>query len=366
MMPISNYAVITALLIVCACCPPAVAAVRYTVTDLATLGGSTSFAYGINSRGQVAGLASVEFDVGLRAFLYDGAMRDLGTLGGTHSFGSYGWDINDNGHVTGWARTPVEAQHAFLYDGTMHDLGTLGGTYSIGQSINSNGLVTGWSETVDGGQHVFLYDGAMHDLAVLGGFANTSSIGYGINDHGHVTGAFDTVGDALHLHAFLYDGVFHDLGTLGGTSSEARAINAQGNVVGFANTVQNANTHAFLYDGTMHDLGVEGLNSAAYGINSNGHVVGQASNVNGLAYAFLYTIGTGMVDLNSLIDPSLGHELLYATDINDAGQIIGFGVIGGQYHAFMLTPVPEPHTLLPVAFGVAFILSRCRAHRTWA
>jgi probable HAF family extracellular repeat protein len=344
--------------IVCACCPSALAAVRYTVADSGTLGGSTSFAYGINSSGQVTGLASVEFDGGLRAFVYDGAMNDLGTLGGSHRFGSYGWDINDSEHITGWARTSNEAQHAFLYDGTMHDLGTLGGSYSIGQSINSSGMVTGWSETANGGQHAFLYDGAMHDLALLGGFEHTSSIGYGINDQGHVVGAFDPVGDGWYQHAFLYDGVFHDLRTLGGTSSEARAINAHGHIVGFANTAQNANTHAFLYDGTMHDLGIDGLNSAAYGINSNGHVVGQAGDANGRTYAFLYTNVTGMVDLNSLVDPSLGYELLNATDINDAGQIVGYGVLGGQYHAFLLTPVPEPHTMAPLVMGIAMVRLR--------
>ena len=49
-----------------------------------------------------------------------------------------------------------------------------------------------------------------------------------------------------------------------------------------------------------------------------------------------------MVDLNTLIDPLSGWELLDASDINDAGQITGQGLIGGQYHAYLLTPVPIP------------------------
>jgi probable HAF family extracellular repeat protein len=57
-------------------------------------------------------------------------------------------------------------------------------------------------------------------------------------------------------------------------------------------------------------------------------------------HAFLYTSGSGMVDLNTLIDPLSGWELLDAADINDAGQITGQGLIGGEYHAYLLTPVP--------------------------
>ena len=64
------------------------------------------------------------------AFLYSGStMTDLGTLGGTNSV-AYG--INASGQVVGYAHTTGNAAaHAFLYSGsTMTDLGTLGGTYS--------------------------------------------------------------------------------------------------------------------------------------------------------------------------------------------------------------------------------------------
>jgi probable HAF family extracellular repeat protein len=45
-----------------------------------------------------------------------------------------------------------------------------------------------------------------------------------------------------------------------------------------------------------------------------------------------------MVDLNTLIDPTLGWVLTTAAGINDAGQIVGSGVINGQSHAFLMTP----------------------------
>jgi hypothetical protein len=49
-----------------------------------------------------------------------------------------------------------------------------------------------------------------------------------------------------------------------------------------------------------------------------------------------------MVDLNTLIDPHTDWELLDAHDINDAGQITGQGRINEEYHAFLLTPIPNP------------------------
>ena len=49
-----------------------------------------------------------------------------------------------------------------------------------------------------------------------------------------------------------------DLGTLGGTSSVGVAINASGQVTGYADTA-GGDTHAFLWDGTrMQDLGTLG------------------------------------------------------------------------------------------------------------
>ncbi|MGB7323643.1 MAG: hypothetical protein WBD31_02140, partial [Rubripirellula sp.] len=118
----------------------------YVVTDLGTLGGTSSYGYGINNSGQVTGAANTTGDAAQHASLYNGtSMQDLGALGGTSS---YGYGINNSGQVTGAYTTGNLVYHAFLYDGTtMQDLGTLGGTNSLGNGINNSGHVTGVADT---------------------------------------------------------------------------------------------------------------------------------------------------------------------------------------------------------------------------
>src|SRR5881397_951629 len=62
---------------------------RYTITDLGTLGGTYSYAFGINNAGQVAGGSATPTQTGglsQTAFLWSGGqMINLGTLGGPNS-----------------------------------------------------------------------------------------------------------------------------------------------------------------------------------------------------------------------------------------------------------------------------------------
>jgi len=360
--------------------PPA-----YTVTDLGTLGGYNSAANGINARGQVAGRSTTIGDAALRPFLWTpttpggpaGTMIDLGTLGGDDPvFGVAGWGVNDSGQVAGWSWTAGNAEiHAFLYDGTMHDLGTLGGTYSSGFGINASGQVTGDSSTTgQAARRAFLWtpttpngsDGTMIDLGSLAG-PGGGSIGWAINASGQVAGdSRTTSGDD---HAFVYDGAMHDLGTLGGRHSSALGINESGQVAGLSYVTGDATQHAFLWtpttpngvSGAMIDLGTLGgtYSSYAYGVNASGQVVGGSFTTgNAARHAFIYSSGSGMVDLNSLIDPLSGWELELGTAINDAGQITGLGFNGSEGHAFLLTPVPEPASLALVALGLPLLVWR--------
>jgi probable HAF family extracellular repeat protein len=67
-------------------------------------------------------------------------IADRGRKVSIKSQSSAGFAINNSGHVTGYSATIGNgAQHAFFYDGsTMQDLGTLGGSESFGTSINAS------------------------------------------------------------------------------------------------------------------------------------------------------------------------------------------------------------------------------------
>lgn len=86
-------------------------------------------------------------------------------------------------------------------------------------------------------------------------------------------------------------------------------------------------------------------------INNLGNIVGVE---NWHATLFDSTGNGNNLDLNTVIDPSLGWELYQATSINDNGWIVGQGNKG----AFLLIPVPEPATLSLLALGGLILRKR--------
>jgi probable HAF family extracellular repeat protein len=313
----------------------------YRIADLGGLpNGTSSIPKGINTAGWVVGQADTLGT--LHAFLHNGQMQDLGTLGGRRSFATA---IDLVGRVVGRAETVSGAVHAFYWPrgGYLQDLGTLGGRNSYAAAVIFArdaepllGRVVGFSEMAGGALHAFLTmatGGGMKDLGTLGG---RNSAATGVNVAGQIVGAAETTGGAT--HAFLYDGTMQDLGTLGGRRSVANAINAAGQVVGQAETA-GGERHAFLHSGgVLQDLGtLGGPSSAALAINAVGQIVGVSRNAGGTTHAFLYD--GAMTNLNSLLPAGSGWELLAAAAINDSGQIVGYGRHNRRTRGFLLTPV---------------------------
>lgn len=193
--------------------------------------------------------------------------------------------------------------------------------------------------------------------------ANVNSYAYGINASGQITGSFDASAIPFRSPAFLYEnGAMTDIGILPGYyAANAYGINDAGVIVGEA--VGSGNTFvAFKYEnGQMISLGaLNGWRTAAYDINNHGVIVGIAAvGMPQSSVAFIY-IDDQMIDLNTLIPADSGWHLLHANAINDLGQIVGWGLFNGQERAFLLSPIPEPASLMLMGAGLLVCLRRKR------
>ena len=195
------------------------------ITDLGTLGGTSSEATAINERGQIVGWSETKTG-DLHAFLWQRrTMTDLG-VGDVLA-------MNDRGQVVSEVvnyRVNVSSDYrsrAFLWSGgRRRDLGTLGGAWSTPKAINNRGQIIGLSHVRRNLNHAFLWEnGKMSDLR--------TSEATALNDHGEIVGSTGTRSGKS--HAYLWqDGRLADLGALGGPAndSEAVAINNQHQIIG--------------------------------------------------------------------------------------------------------------------------------------
>ena len=85
----------------------AASAPHYSVTDLGTLGGTFSFGLGLNNKGSVAGFSTPPGDQSVHTFLWrKGVITDLGIFGGPKSIPAFA-PLNERGEVGGGAETPT-------------------------------------------------------------------------------------------------------------------------------------------------------------------------------------------------------------------------------------------------------------------
>jgi probable HAF family extracellular repeat protein len=155
-------------------------------------------------------------------------------------------------------------------------------------------------------------------LSVLPGLASGHSgdVALDVSSSGVVVGAVETepptcCSGPRHAVRWLR-GEPHDLGTLGGAESEARAVNARGEIVGWSDTTDL--DAAFLWRrGVMRAL----WTGAANDLNDHGEVVGQVTTLAG-PLAVRWRDGT-LVEL-----PTLGGSTSEALAVNANGVAVGW------------------------------------------
>jgi probable HAF family extracellular repeat protein len=266
------------------------------------------------------------------------------------------WGIDDQ---TGWIvgstdRPGTDGPFATVWQaGVPLVLGTLpGGDYSDAFA-SANGRVVGqWGNESYGNpgrQGLLWEDGVLMDLgADLG---TPSGEARGVNQAGMTVGWMggSFVNDS---HAFLWtDGIVTDLGVIpGGFTALALAINdaEPTQVVGYGHVPADSHpfslSRAFLWQqGSMTNLAMPpgSISSAALAISDSGVIVGQLLSETETT-GFVWDAGV-MADLNTLIPPDAGLEILIAHAINNAGQIAcdGWNEDNNRI-GILLTPVQIP------------------------
>jgi probable HAF family extracellular repeat protein len=392
-------------ILIAACCVAALApaqvkaqvqapakAKQYQVSNLATLGGTSSGGNSINNRSWVAGYSRLTDNLTRHAALWrNGALTDLGTLGGPNS--SVTWNVkNTEGIIVGISQTadpePLGEfwSSAFFYgapfnigfinlgfvweQGQMRGLPTFpGGNNGFATGANNFRQAVGWAENgVDDdacvSPQVLQFRPAVwelgppdqiHDLPLISG--DTSGAATAINDNGQVVGISgicdQAVGRHTAKHAVLWEnGGVTDIGNLGAEWwNTPTAINQQGDVVGFAGDpafVEGDIVHAFIWtkrDGIQPLLALQGrvpehVDSEAYGINERRQVVGVSCDADFVdCRAVVWDNSAVPTDLNDL-KGGYSARLESAKDINGKGEITGRAIDNtGVRTAYLAVPV---------------------------
>ncbi len=329
--------------------PVALAGGNYSFVDLGTLGGASSAALGLNDHGQVVGWAQVpgcSTAMGFpcrHAFLWDdGQMTDLGHLPADE--GSVARAINNAGLIVGNSERDVIAGsgtfHAVSWSGgVLTPLPDLGHGTSWANDVNEAGLIVGYA--VD--------PGPLRDRAVTWSAGSITNVGQtdshsynrarGVNDSGGLAGPGWNLFQPN--DAIQFDGSsWTSIGGLDSPfqNSEAFDLNSAGDVVGLQ-AFPSGSWHAAYWPAGGHgavDLGlIAGTDLAELtDVNELGQAVGRSyTDVNSVA---VYTDGTQLVDLNSLLPPGTGAQLWDAAEINERGDIVGSALVGGELHAYLL------------------------------
>jgi probable HAF family extracellular repeat protein len=355
---------------------------QYQVSNLPSLGGTSSGGNSINDLTWVAGYSRLPDRNRHAALWRNGVLSDLDTLGGPNS--SVTWNVkNTAGIIVGISQTADPEPNGefwssrnfystpnnvgyinlgFVWEGgPMRGLPTFpGGNNGFATGANNLRQAVGWAENgvhdptcccqSEPGHQVLQFRPAVwtlgppdqiDELPVIPG--DTSGAATAINDNGQIVGISgicdQAEGRRTAKHAVLWEN-----GTVTDIYPDApapwwntpTAINQRGDVVGFAGDpafVEGDVLHAFIWtreDGIrqlkpLQHRTPEHVDSEAYGINEARQVVGVSCGADGCR-AVIWDHSSVPTDLNDR-KGSYSALLETAKDINDNGEITGRAII---------------------------------------
>ncbi|MRX26987.1 DUF3466 family protein [Kangiella sp. HZ709] len=294
---------------------------------------------------------AITFSIGtVAAAPYD--VIELGDLGGEQSFG---WGVNLQGDVVGYANGPLLTEggterefnlHAFSFtNSVISDLGAFGENNSFAFKINDSGLIIGYGfDIVDvdgndslqefaltfpssGPEKLDLGDGVINSRAINLNNAN-QIVGFGVINVAEPDGT-EVRAFRGYVHSDTGVEFLPPFGDDQGTAFDAyaTAINDSGVVVGWSEFLTERNSvgaKALIYNFSSEILEVPaigGFENYPTDINNNNIVVGRAQDEDGFFRAFVYDLATETMTELPYINSSFRDAV--ANAVNDNGQVVG-------------------------------------------
>lgn len=299
-----------------------------------------------------------------RAFLWlakphhnlNAGVNDLGTLPGDTDAAA--WDINHWGQIVGssWGSSVARA---FIWLPEA-DYGTAAGMHELdspyvaswARAVNDAGQAAGDSRSVPSDPATnqailwqYDWEAGTWDIVELPAPTGGLSCGaHDLNNAGEVIGWYTASGGEKHAVVWAFD---DDLGTWQPTDlgqGEAFAVNDSGTVVGYIVSTEGQQTSgqwtctqrdraSYTWDPILQE-------ARAYAVNDSGQIVGESGDQ---AFLYLpkamYGLAAGVHILDTELYPAAScWSFTLGRDINNAGQIVGYGIPAGQTepHSFLL------------------------------
>jgi probable HAF family extracellular repeat protein len=352
-----------------------------TTTDLGVLpGGIGSQVNWIGPSGLMVGIADngqqdpLTGGLQIHGVLWkDGTMTDLGALFG--GYDTWALAVNSRGEIVGEAYNTIpdstslfgygyQSRAFYWNNGVVQDLGTLGtGNDAAAGVINERGQVIGlaftsstpdefctiygWNPFLTSTTGSFLWD-KKNGMKDLGGLGGACTVANDLNNQGQIIGTASLPGDTQ-FHPFVWNaatGMTDLLDPSDPSFGWAFAENAHGDIAG--NTCDAVTCWAVLWrkhggHWEKTNLSTPTQNAITLSVNASEQTVGVLYYTSSTAASLAEGSGPA-IDLNTLIPPGSGLQLVEADQINDRGEIAAEGPdANGNNHVVVLIPCDDNH-----------------------